>query len=52
MWDPLSWSLPLGRLFGINIRVHWLFPVVAFGLVLRTAYTRRAQPARGSMPPC
>src|SRR5689334_5485555 len=42
MWDPFSWSLPLGRLFGINIRVHILFPVVAVGLVLRVAYQKDA----------
>lgn len=35
MWDPFSWSFSLGRLFGINVRVHVLFPVVALGLVLR-----------------
>ena len=38
MWDPFSWSLPLGRLFGITIRVHVLFPIVALGLILRVAY--------------
>jgi Zn-dependent protease len=38
MRDPLTWSLPLGRLFGINIRVHLLFPIVALGLVGRVAY--------------
>jgi Zn-dependent protease len=37
MRDPLAWSIPLGRLFGITIRVHWLFPVVAIGLILRAA---------------
>ena len=26
--DPMRWSLPLGRLFGINIRVHILFFIV------------------------
>ncbi len=35
--DPMRWSLPLGRLFGINIRVHILFPVVALGMILRVA---------------
>jgi Zn-dependent protease len=35
--DPMRWSLPLGRLFGINIRVHILFPVVAVGMILRAA---------------
>jgi Zn-dependent protease len=38
--DPMRWSLPLGRLFGINIRVHILFPIVALGLVLRVAFQR------------
>ncbi|HEV3259444.1 MAG TPA: site-2 protease family protein, partial [Gemmataceae bacterium] len=35
MWDPFSWSLPLGRLFGITVRVNILFPIVAIGLILR-----------------
>ena len=30
MRDPFFWSIPLGRVFGINIRVHLLFPVVAW----------------------
>jgi stage IV sporulation protein FB len=38
--DPMRWSLPLGRLFGINIRVHILFPVVAIGIILRVALQR------------
>ena len=38
MRDPLSWSMPLGRLFGITIRVHILFPAVALGLILRVAF--------------
>ena len=38
MRDPLSWSVPLGRLFGITIRVHILFPAVALGLILRVAF--------------
>src|SRR5260370_2079061 len=40
MRDPLSWSLPIGRLFGITIRVHLLFPFVAAGLILRVALTK------------
>src|SRR5437762_877795 len=27
MRDPFSWSLPLGRMFGITIRLHILFPL-------------------------
>jgi Zn-dependent protease len=37
MRDLFSWSFPLGRLFGVIVRVHWLFPVVALGVVLRVA---------------
>ena len=32
MHDPFAWSFPLGRLFGITVRVHWLFPFVALGV--------------------
>jgi len=45
MRDPLSWSIPLGRLFGINIRVHLLFPLVALGLILRATTTPKNGPA-------
>jgi Zn-dependent protease len=44
MRDPFYWSFPLGRLFGINIRIHWLFPLVALGLILRVAYDDKASP--------
>ena len=44
MRDPFSWSFPLGRLFGITVRVHILFPVVALGLVLRAATLKDAPP--------
>ncbi|HEV3448641.1 MAG TPA: site-2 protease family protein [Gemmataceae bacterium] len=44
MRDPMSWSLPLGRLFGIVIRVHLLFPMVAVGLILRAAFHKDALP--------
>jgi stage IV sporulation protein FB len=36
MRDPSTWSLPLGRLFGINVRVHILFFVFALVMWLRT----------------
>lgn len=35
MRDPFSWSLAVGRLFGITVRIHILFPVVALGMILR-----------------
>jgi stage IV sporulation protein FB len=44
MRDPFAWSIPFGRLFGITIRVHLLFPVVALGLLLRAAYQKDALP--------
>jgi Zn-dependent protease len=37
MQDPFAWSFPVGRLFGITVRIHWLFPFVALGLVLHVA---------------
>lgn len=37
MHDPFAWSLPVGRLFGITIRIHWLFPFVALGWILHAA---------------
>ena len=41
MQDPFSWttlSLPLGRVFGITIRIHWLFPFVALGWILHVGF--------------
>jgi Zn-dependent protease len=43
MRDPLTaWSFPIPvlRPFGITIRIHWMFPVVALGLILQTALAR------------
>jgi Zn-dependent protease len=40
MRNLLTWSLPLGQLFGIPIRVHVLFPVVVLGLILREVMPR------------
>src|SRR5262245_33600122 len=42
MRDPFSWSLPLGRMFGITVRMNILFPVVAIGLILRASMTKEA----------
>ena len=41
MRDPLSWSFPIGRLFGISIRVHVLLPVIALGFYMRVAFDKR-----------
>jgi hypothetical protein len=35
MRDPFLWSFPIGRLFGILVRIHWLAPVVALGVIFR-----------------
>ena len=42
--DPLSWSLPLGRVFGITVRVHVFFVVVFLGLVLHHAWGKTNPP--------
>jgi stage IV sporulation protein FB len=42
MRDPFFWSIPLGRWFGINVRVHLLFFIVTLGLILRLALKRDA----------
>jgi Zn-dependent protease len=44
MRDLFSWSLPLGRVIGISVRMHVWFPFVATALVLRVAFARE-QPA-------
>ncbi len=44
MQDPFAWSIPFGRLFGINIRIHVLFPFVALAMILRAAFQEGAQP--------
>jgi len=35
MRDPFTWSFPVGRIFGVTVRIHLLFPLVFIGLVLR-----------------
>jgi len=37
MRDPTSWSLAIGRVAGITVRVHILLPIVALGVILRVA---------------
>src|SRR5437762_2531351 len=44
MQDPFSWAFPLGRFFGIPVRVHVVFPLVAAGLILRVAYQKDVVP--------
>jgi Zn-dependent protease len=42
MRDPLTWSVPIGRWFGISVKIHVLFPVVVVALILRAAVTKDA----------
>jgi len=44
MRDPFSWSIPLGSVFGITVRIHPLFPIVALGLVFRHVYLTSKDP--------
>jgi Zn-dependent protease len=44
MRDPFSWSIPLGRVFGILVRVHILFPLVALGLIMRISFSKPSPP--------
>jgi Zn-dependent protease len=44
MRDPLTWSFPLPRLFGVNIRVHVFFLLVVVGLPMREAFVKDALP--------
>src|SRR5579864_6201281 len=42
MRDPMSWSFPIFRVFGITVRVHLLLIVVFLGLYLRVVYGKGA----------
>jgi Zn-dependent protease len=44
MRDPMSWSIPLPRLFGIPFRMHILFPLISVGLILRVASDKLQPP--------
>lgn len=37
MRDPLNWSVPLFRAFGIQVRLHILYIIVTLGLLWRTS---------------
>jgi stage IV sporulation protein FB len=45
MTNPFTWAVPLGRVFGITLRIHLLF--IAFALVpfLRVAFEKKPLPA-------
>src|SRR6516162_1473664 len=47
MADPFSWSLPLGRILGVRIRIHVLFVLTALVIVLSTWF----HPSELAFPP-
>lgn len=48
MRDPLFLSIPLGRVFGITVRIHLLFPVVVAAMILRFALKKEPAPIEGT----
>src|SRR5262245_14005597 len=44
MHDPFAWSIPFGRLFGVTIRIHVLFPFIFLALVAKAAFEKDAIP--------
>src|SRR4051812_35480262 len=48
MRDPMSWSLPLGRIFGITVKIHWFFPLFVLGVILRAAFKDDPRPPEGT----
>jgi stage IV sporulation protein FB len=40
MREVLSWSLPIGQLFGIMVRVHWTLPVFVLGIIGRAYFAK------------
>src|SRR5262249_28995884 len=51
MRDPFTWSFPLGRPFGTQLRVHILFPLFALAMVLRVAFQKDPPPPAPPWPP-
>src|SRR5436190_22191178 len=47
MADPFSWSLPLGRIFGVRVRCHVLFVLTALVVILSTWF----HPSEVALPP-
>jgi Zn-dependent protease len=44
MRDPLTWSFPIGQIFGITVRVHVLMPIILLGFILREAFRKDVIP--------
>jgi Zn-dependent protease len=44
MRDPITWAFPLGRMFGIDVRVHFTLPLLMIGLILKAATAPESAP--------
>src|SRR5262245_44455589 len=44
MRDPLTWSFPIGQIFGLTVRVHVLMPIILLGFILREAFRKDVIP--------
>jgi Zn-dependent protease len=44
MRDPFSWSFSVGRVFGVVVRIHILFPLICLGLILRQVFKEGTHP--------
>ena len=44
MRDPLTWSFPIGQIFGITVRMHILMPIILAGFILREAFRKDVIP--------
>ena len=47
MREPLSWSLPLGRMFNVLVRMHVMLPLVMLGAYLKVVSEKTAPPDIG-----
>jgi hypothetical protein len=45
MRDPISWSFPIGKVYGITVRIHVLFPFIVITLLLRIFFMKEPAPA-------
>ena len=52
MRDPMSWSIPVFRAFGIPVKVHLFFFIVTIGLFLAQMRRRQDNPSGGSTSSC
>lgn len=49
MNNPMTWSLPLFRAFGVQVKVHVLYIVITVSLILRAAYMKDSYVSLGDV---